>query len=246
MPSTASAPWRIADVQVLVEDLADPVLDAAAEHHLGRVLRLRDGATVCATDGGGGWVLCRLAGSKLEPTGPVARTPRPSPELTVGFALVKGQKPELVVQKLTELGIDRMVMFSARRSVVRWDDERSARNVERLKRVAAEACAQCRRLWLPAIGMGTLSGLVAEGALLADAGGRPLGPSDTAVVIGPEGGWDPLDLGECERHPGVDEGPYPRPDRVALGENVLRAETAAIAAGALLAARRAAMPGATI
>lgn len=242
VPATTSAPWRIADAQVLVEDLADPVLGGDAAHHLGRVLRLRDGATVCATDGCGGWVVCRFDGAgALEPFGPVSRAARPSPELTVGFALVKGQKPELVVQKLTELGIDRIVVFSARRSVVRWDDERSARNIERLQRVAAEACAQCRRLWLPQVGAATLSSLVAEGAVVADAGGRRLGPSDTAVLIGPEGGWDPLDMDEQGQVPGAGRGP----DRIGLGENVLRAETAAITAGVLLATHRAGLlPGA--
>ena len=88
MPATTSAPWRRADAQVLVEDLAEPVLDRDAAHHLGRVLRLRDGATVCATDGGGGWVACRFDGADaVEPLGPVSREIRPSPELAVGFAL---------------------------------------------------------------------------------------------------------------------------------------------------------------
>ncbi len=237
VPATTSAPWRRADAQVLVEDLAEPVLDRDAAHHLGRVLRLRDGATVCATDGGGGWVACRFDGADaVEPLGPVSREIRPSPELAVGFALVKGHKPELVVQKLTELGIDRIVLFTARRSVVRWDDERSARNVERLQRVAAEACTQCRRLWLPKVATATLSSLLAEGAVIADAGGRPLGASDTAVLIGPEGGWDPSDL---EEQGWVSGAEGRGPDRVGLGDNVLRAETAAITAGVLLATRRA-------
>ena len=71
----------------------------------------------------------------LEPPGDVS-VPGPSPELTVGFALVKGERPEVGVQKLTELGVDRIVPFVAARSVVRWDPTGPARQVERLRRVA--------------------------------------------------------------------------------------------------------------
>ncbi len=71
--------------------------------------------------------------------------------LTVGFALVKGERPELIVQKLTELGIDRIVPFVAERSVVRWDGDRAAGHVERLRRVAREAAMQSRRCWLPEV-----------------------------------------------------------------------------------------------
>lgn len=231
-----AAEWRAAEAQVLVDDLTTPHLDRDAAHHLGRVLRLRDGAAVCATDGAGGWVSCRLSGEELEPVGSVMVEGRREPALTVGFALVKGQKPELVVQKLTELGIDRILVFSAHRSVVRWDDERSARNIERLQRVAVEACAQSRRLWIPEVGLADLGTLLAGGAVLADAGGRPLSPSDITVLIGPEGGWDPRDLQAASSGAARADG---SPDRVGLGDNILRAETAAITAGVLMTARRA-------
>ena len=71
--------------------------------------------------------------------------------LTIGFALTKGDKPELVVQKLTELGVDRIVPFVAERSVVRWDDDKAARNVERWRAIAREAAAQAHRPWLPEV-----------------------------------------------------------------------------------------------
>ena len=67
------------------------------------------------------------------------------PELTVVFAPVKGERPEWVVQKLTELGIDRIVPLRSERSVVRWTGQRGQATVERLRRVAREAAAQCRR-----------------------------------------------------------------------------------------------------
>lgn len=215
--------------QVVVEDLSAPVLDESDLHHLGRVLRLRPGEVVRATDGRGGWRLCRFSGRRdpsaaLEPIGEAARVPAPRPELTVGFAPVKGDRPEWTVQKLTELGIDRIVVFTASRSVVRWDGDRAERHLARLRRVAREASQQCRRLWLPEVEFAELPALRAAGAVLADPGGRPLRPTDRMVLVGPEGGWSD------EERRGA--------DRVGLGGLVLRAETAAIAAGVLLAAAR--------
>ena len=70
--------------------------------------------------------------------------PAAVPALTVAFAPVKGERPEWVVQKLTELGIDRIVPLVSERSVVRWSGARGKATVERLRRVAREAAAQCR------------------------------------------------------------------------------------------------------
>ena len=131
-----------------VAELAAPVLDAGDRHHLERVLRLRPGDCVSVSDGHGGWRLCRF-GPVLEPAGEVARDPGPSPTVTVAFALTKGERPEWAVQKLTEVGVDRIVPMAAARSVVRWGPDRAAANVERLRRVAREAAMQCRRTWLP-------------------------------------------------------------------------------------------------
>lgn len=234
MPDDA-APWRSAAAQVRVADLSTPELDREAAHHLGRVLRLRAGAEVCAADGAGGWRSCTFDGADgLTPRDEVRRQPAPPYAVTVGFALVKSGKPELVVQKLTELGVDRIVVFAARRSVVRWDDDRAAKQLDRLARVAAEACAQCRRLWLPEVAQGSLADLLTGGAVVADAGGRPLGAGDRTVLVGPEGGWDPDELSLS-----AGQLPSAGPERVALGEHVLRAETAAITAGALLTTLRA-------
>jgi 16S rRNA (uracil1498-N3)-methyltransferase len=222
----AVAAWWSAAAQVLVEDLDEPALSDADLHHLGRVLRLRPGSSVCATDGGGGWQLCSFTGdAELEPTGDGGREEPPSHEVGVGFALVKGERPELVVQKLTELGVDRIAVFAARRSVVRWDEARGAKHLERLQKVAREACGQCRRLFVPSVGLAELSDLGAgSGVVAAQAGGRPLGDEDRMVLIGPEGGWQPDELGDLVS--------------VTLGEHVLRAETAAITAGALLCSLR--------
>ncbi len=215
---------------VLVADVEAPVLDDRGAHHLRTVRRRRPGDPVCAGDGGGGWVPCRLgAGAELAPVAAVVHEPPPDPLLTVGFALVKGERPELVVQKLTEIGVDRIVPFRAGRSVVRWDESRAAAHHERLVRVAREAVEQCRRAWVPEVrpvtSFATLldSGDTAAVAL-ADLGGGPLPVGTTTLLVGPEGGWTPE-----ERSCGA--------PRVDLGPHVLRAETAAILAGAALLAR---------
>jgi 16S rRNA (uracil1498-N3)-methyltransferase len=211
---------------VFVDDLERPALDPDDHHHLERVLRLRAGDPLTASDGRGRWRACRF-GPSPEPAGPVVHVVAPEPEITVAFALTKGERPELAVQKLTELGVDRIACFPATRSVVRWDEQRRSRNVARLRRVAREASMQSRRVRLPAVEVLTdfASAARLPGAALAERSGAAPSLDHTALLVGPEGGWAPeeraLDL-----------------PSVALGEQVLRAETAAIVAGALLAALR--------
>ena len=97
---------------VIVADLRSPELDDGDRHHLGSVLRLRPGEAVSATDGRGAWRPCRYeADGTLVADGEVVRTTRPVPELTVGFAPVKGERSEWAVQKLTEIGIDRIIIL---------------------------------------------------------------------------------------------------------------------------------------
>jgi len=130
---------------VFVDDIEAPALAADDAHHLARVLRLRAGEEVTVTDGRGGWRLCAFAeGARLETIGAVERVSPPPVAVTVAFALTKGDKPELAVQKLTELGVDRIVPLAADRSVVQWDDAKAARNVERLRAVARAAAMQSR------------------------------------------------------------------------------------------------------
>ncbi|HEY3144570.1 MAG TPA: RsmE family RNA methyltransferase [Acidimicrobiales bacterium] len=217
-----------AKAHVFVDDLAAPSLSEDDHRHLSRVLRLAPGDEVTVADGHGRWRPCRLtAGVELEPIGDPVADPRPEPTLTVAFALVKGERPELVVQKLTELGVDRIVPFVAARSVVRWDEAKSERNVRRLATIAREAAMQSRRTWLPVVAPVADFAAVAAlpGAALADPSGTPLRLSTPTVLVGPEGGWS-----HSERNVALPV--------VRLGEHVLRAETAALTAGALLGALR--------
>jgi 16S rRNA (uracil1498-N3)-methyltransferase len=224
-----------AAAQVLVPDPSAPEIAPSDLHHLVRVLRLRAGEQVVATDGQGRWARCRLrddpgAGTPrgrwwLDPEEDVRFEPAPFPPVTVAFAPVKGDRPEWVVQKLTELGVDRIVPLRTARSVVRWDGDRAVAAVDRLRRVAVEAAAQCRRVRLPEVSAVTgLDGL--PGVALAELGGSAPTLDLPCVAVGPEGGWS-----DDEREPG-------RP-LVGLGPTVLRAETAAVAAGVVMTALRA-------
>jgi 16S rRNA (uracil1498-N3)-methyltransferase len=221
-PGSGSVP------HAFVGDLDTPELDPEDRHHLARVLRLRPGDALTVSDGRGRWRPVRF-GDTIEVTGPVVELAEPEPQLTIGFALVKGERPEMVVQKLTELGIDRIVPFVAERSVVKWDTERGRRHVERLRKVAREASMQSRRCRLPEVAeVARFSELVANdrGAVaLAEREGQPPSLLCRTVLIGPEGGWSRSELALSV-------------PTVALGDQVLRAETAAITAASVLTALR--------
>ena len=217
---------------VLVADVDEPVLAGDDRHHLERVLRLRSGDPLTVGDGAGRWRPCRFS-DEIEPAGGVVTVAAPNPVLAVGFAVLKGGRSETVVQKLTELGVDRIVPFVAARSVVQWDGDKAARQVQRWRRVAREAVMQCRRLWLPVVEPVRAFGeLDPGGAALAVSEGGTLAAGENFLLVGPEGGWTEGELASVDRH-------------VCLGPHIMRAETAAIAAAAVLAARRSGhLPGA--
>ncbi|MGI8663742.1 MAG: RsmE family RNA methyltransferase [Acidimicrobiales bacterium] len=209
-----------------VTDLAAPELSQRDRHHIERVLRLRAGDEMTVSDGIGSWRLCRF-GPELEPVAEALADPEPSPRLTVGFALVKGERPELVVQKLTELGIDRIIPFTAARSVVRWEGAKAERAHERLTVVSREAAMQSRATRLPTIEQVlTFAAVAVGGTALCERGGATPTLALPSVLVGPEGGWAHEELAV-----GL--------PTVALGPTVLRAETATLAAASILGALRA-------
>ncbi len=238
--------------QVFVDDLDALTLDDEDEQHLATVLRLRAGEVVVACDGAGAWRRCVVGGSSgsgsgsgsstsaasrrrrrgaglvLEPTGEVQHDARPEPTITIAFALVKGDRPEWAVQKLTELGVDRIVPLITERSVVRPAGDAAAERVGRLQRVARGAAMQCRRRYLPEVDALTALGDFLPshpGCAVAAPSGAPPSLERPAIVIGPEGGW------------GEGEIPAHMPS-VRLGPHVLRTETAAVVAASLLVALR--------
>ncbi len=202
------------------------------------MLRLRPGDAVTVSDGAGGRLACRF-GPALEAVGEIERVVRAKPQVTVAFAVVKGQRPEWAVQKLTELGVDRIVPLLAARSVVRWPAGEATTQVARLRRVAREASVQSRRVWLPVVEAVTPFAALAGGAgvALAHPGGGPPALAYPVVLVGPEGGWDDAELSVVR--PGLVGPGFVGPALVGLGPAVLRTETAAVVAGTLLCALRA-------
>lgn len=208
---------------LVVADVEAPAIDDVDRHHVERVLRVRVGEALTVTDGAGSVRACRLGtGLVLEPDGDVVRVERPAPAVTIGFSVLKGDRTALVVQKLTELGVDRIVPFVSARSVVK-----EAR-LDRLRRVVREAVMQSCGAWIPQLDDVARFEEAADraGTCLATLSARS-GPTLAlpCVLVGPEGGF-------------TEEEERDRP-AVSLGPNVLRAETAAVAAGALLTGLRA-------
>jgi len=194
------------------------------EHHLRRVLRVRDGESVTVSDGAGAWVPCRYTASGLTIDGDPHRESSPPARRTVAFVPVKGERTDWTVEKLVEIGIDDIVVLAPTlRSVVRWDDRRVEAQSEKLRRTALAAASQSRRVWLPEVRVGVALADLTDVAV-ADPDGAPLEAVHRGIAVGPEGGFDPVEIGE-------------RP-RVSLGATILRAETAAVVAGTLLIAHR--------
>jgi len=243
---------RDAVALVFVDDLSVPQLAATDTHHLTEVLRVGAGESVAVSDGRGSFRLCtaviehddpegdrpsrprrqqRRGGRQLTLSldGPIVTLPSPTPTITVGFGIPKGDRAEWTIQKLTEIGVDVIVPLLTDRTVVRLDPQEAARRGERFRRVAREAASQCRRVYLPEVldpcRLEALPTTVIDGAVLAEPGAEAIGGAAT-LLIGPEGGWSGDELARGFR-------------TARLSDQILRAETAAIVAGVLLCASRA-------
>jgi 16S rRNA (uracil1498-N3)-methyltransferase len=214
-------------------------VDGTDGHHLQRVRRLRIGELVTAADGAGRWRRYVIAGAEpgrllLRADSDVVAEPELEPAVAVAVALTKGAKLETVVAQLTELGVSRIEPVRARRSVVRWSDDRAEAAVARLAAVAREAAMQCRRARIPEVtlvadlaALAGRSGLVVAAREGGPANRVPLPPDGTwTVVVGPEGGFEP---GEVEALDPM--------GLLALSPFVLRAQTAPVVAAAILVAR---------
>ncbi|MEM8904002.1 MAG: RsmE family RNA methyltransferase [Actinomycetota bacterium] len=211
---------------VFVADVGDPTLDVDDRHHLVKVLRLRDGDRLTVSDGAGRWRQCVLH-DEPEPVGAVVEVAPPAVTVTIGFPPVKGDRPDWAVQKLTEIGVDRIVVLDTERGVVRWRGDRWDRQLARWRRIVREAAMQSRRVHLPELhGPTAVADLAGSpGVAMADRSGGSPDLDHPTVLVGPEGGWS-----EAER---ALDGP-----RVCVGDNVLRVETAALAAAVRLTALR--------
>ena len=208
-------------------------LDGAASHHLLTVLRVKTGQEVELLDGRGGRCPARVveAGrrARLE-TGEALREEPPALELEAWLPLIKPERLEWAVEKLTELGVAVVRPFASERT----GNLRRPPDLARLARVATAALEQSGNPWLPrllpAAGLDQLLAeepplLLAQPGSPALADGRGLAARGRlALLAGPEGGFTPRELDEILKR---------GPQLAGLGPHVVRAETALVALAAV-------------
>lgn len=208
-------------------------------HYLRHVLRLPAGALLSVFDGEGGEHEAALPpGGEELALGPRREIAPPAAVVWLAFAPPKGDRADLLVEKAVELGVARLAPFASSRSVVRLDRERGASRAARWRRIAAEAARQCGRAEVPAVdepvAFAEALALGPPGVrrvLFYEGGGEPLAalldPAAPAhlALVGPEGGFTTGEVGAALAA-GARLG--------SLGPRILRAETAGIAAVALL------------
>jgi 16S rRNA (uracil1498-N3)-methyltransferase len=218
------------------------VLDGDEGRHGARVLRLRTGEVVLVADGLGALLECEVLavdGDALRLRVRDARTEAvPQPRLVVVQALPKGERAELAVEILTELGVDEIVPWSASRSVVRWDGPRGAKSLGKWRQTARTAAKQSRRARVPMVAdlasTDDLLGRCPAAFVLHEDSTTPLATvalpdaRDLVLIVGPEGGVSADELARFTAA-GATE--------VRLGEPVLRTSTAGAAALAVLSSR---------
>jgi 16S rRNA (uracil1498-N3)-methyltransferase len=220
-------------------------LEGAEGRHAAVVRRIRAGEAVVLTDGQGRAVDCVV--TDADRTGLTCRVEsrtvvdRPRPRLVVVQALPKGDRAELAVQMLTEVGADVVVPWAASRCVVQWRDERAEKGLAKWRSHAREAGKQARRWWLPEVralastdDVAALLRSASLGVVLHEEGERALpglpvpDSGDVVVVVGPEGGLTPEELRLLASAGAA---------VVRLGPTVLRTSTAGVAACAALLSR---------
>ena len=213
-------PRRVAALtQLRVEDVAAPVLSREDDHHLRRVLRAALGEEVVVCDGAGAWRFARVGPSGLEVASDVVVDPR-APETVLYLAPVRGERGEWAVAKATEAGVSRIVPLVSER-VQKFRGEVRDKTLARWRRIAAETCGQCRRSYDLVIDDPVTPSTTPPEVAVCDFAGEGDWSGVRAVAVGPEGGWAP---GEWD----------PSRRRLSLGPTVLRGETAAVVAAALM------------
>ena len=132
------------------------IIDEEDRHHIVKVMRMEINDQIICVDPEGKQAICRL--SEITNSSVVADVVQwidESPELpisiTIASGLPKGDKLEWIIQKGTELGAQQFMPFSAARSVVKWDEKKAAKKIDRWKKIAKEAAEQSHRTILPSI-----------------------------------------------------------------------------------------------
>jgi 16S rRNA (uracil1498-N3)-methyltransferase len=220
-------------------------LDGDEGRHAARVRRLAPGERVDLTDGAGTLAECVVAevvsnGLELDVL-QLRRVAAPTPRIVVVQALAKGERGELAVETMTEVGVDAIVPWRAARSIARWEGDRTAKALERWRSTAREAAKQARRAWLPEVTEPASTARVCEllrecslAVVLHEDAEQSLATvevpnqGDVVVVVGPEGGISPEELAAF-----TDAGARP----YLLGPTVLRTSTAGAVGAAVLLSR---------
>lgn len=220
-------------------------LDGDEGRHAVVVKRIRVGERVALTDGSGTTAVVTVAETgKASLTGAVDEvraTEQETPRVVVVQAIPKGDRGELAVEMLTEVGVDVIVPWAASRCVAVWKGERAAKSLAKWRSTAREAAKQARRPWFPEVrepvGLDEVVSLLESASVpvvLHEAASGPLanipvpGRGEIVIVVGPEGG---ISDEELEAFAAVGAEP------VRLGSSVLRTSTAGVAATAALLAR---------
>jgi 16S rRNA (uracil1498-N3)-methyltransferase len=221
----------------------DVVVEGDEARHAVVVRRTRVGEQVVLVDGVGTAATCAVTATSKNALDAhvvaVSESPRPTPSITVVQAIPKGDRAELAVEVLTEIGVDRIVPWAAARSVGVWRGERADKALAKWRSTAREAGKQSRRAWLPEVtGMATTAdvvGLLAAvdlAVVLHEGATAPLaaldldGVGSVLLVVGPEGGISDEELQALGTA-----------HVVRMGEPVLRTSTAGVAAVAALLSR---------
>lgn len=238
-------PLFLASPEALAEGTGRIRLTGSEGHHAVRVRRIAPGETVDVTDGLGSRASCTVSAvagdtAELEVVRLVTEEP-PRPRIVVVQALPKGERGELAVELLTEVGADVIVPWAAARCVTQWRGPRAEKSLSRWRATAREAGKQARRSRMPEVsGLATTAEVcrrlhAAASALVlheAAAGSLPSvevpADGDVVLVVGPEGG-----ISEEERVAFAAAGSA----EVRLGPSVMRTSTAGAAACAVVLAR---------
>ena len=220
-------------------------LDGDEGRHAAVVRRTAVGELVGLTDGAGTLARCRvtavtragLTADVLE----VSTRPPELPRVVVVQAIPKGERGELAVEMLTEVGVDLIVPWTASRSVARWRGDRAEKSLAKWRTAAREAAKQARRVWFPTVAepastedVVALLAAASVRVVLHEAASGPLadvpvpGRGEIVVVVGPEGGISDEELAAF-----AVVGAEP----LRMGSSVLRSSTAGVAAVAALLAR---------
>ncbi len=226
-------------------------LDGDEGHHAAVVRRIAVGEHITLGDGAGTVARCRVTtvgeggkGGKGTLTAEVQELhthPVEMPRMVVVQAIPKGDRGELAVEMLTEVGADVIVPWAAGRSIARWKGERAGKSLAKWRAAAREAAKQARRAWFPTVaelaGTDDVVALLAKASVpvvLHEAASGPLadvpvpGRGEIVIVVGPEGG---ITDDELAAFAAVGAEP------LRLGSSVLRSSTAGVAAAAALLSR---------